>query len=171
MQLASPKRIADRKLAILAKLGLPLASIVGLIAFTVAFYEAATASTYTLKVVDDFCDPNGKPHVKAKDCSNDYNYNQYWDPSLFLSVTLGCGDLQYTSARVIDIFWDLVVGRGGQAVLALLAYPVVRRSLRVQMERGSVHFKVFAALAFEKISSAALWATIRDFAQRSKISH
>ena len=50
------------------------------------------------------------------------------------------------------------MGRGGQFLLASLAYPVLR-SLMGRMERSSVCFPVYTSLAFDKISFITLWTT------------
>ena len=160
MQLAPAKRAAIGTIGLITRLALPFAIIVALIAFTAAYYGAATASTQTDEFIDVFCTPDGKAHVRTM--FEAHHYNQYWDPALVLTVTLGFGNLNYGAARAIDVCWDLVVGRGGQVLLALVTYPVLRRSLRLYMETTSVHFDLYATLAFDKVSFAALWPTLRD---------
>ena len=89
-------------------------------------------------------------------------YNPSWKPDLFLSITFGFGNFPYAAAKGNDICWDLLVGSIGQIVVAIVAYPVIRRSLSYYMERHSVHFDVYASIAFDKISQEALYTTICD---------
>ena len=161
MRTTQSGRVVDGKVTLITKIGAPPIMVIALVAFTVTLYTVATASTSTDKIVDAFCAPNGKPYVKLK-YGPSHDYNPHWDPALFLSVTLGFGDLNYGAARGIDVCWDLVVGGIGQVMLGILAYRVVRKSLRLRMERNSVHLNVYAALAFDQISPSALWATLKD---------
>ncbi|KAK4556932.1 hypothetical protein LTR86_005913 [Recurvomyces mirabilis] len=57
---------------------------------------------------------------------------------------------------MIDICWDLVVGRGGQALLIWICYPLFRRSLSRVMETNGVSFQVFAAISFDQISVSSV---------------
>lgn len=88
--------------------------------------------------------------------------SSYWDPNLFLSSTFGFGHFSFAAAKGIDVVWDFVVGRFGQIVLAFMAYLVLRRSLSTYMEEQEMHIPVYASLAFDKTSLAALWATSCD---------
>lgn len=53
-------------------------------------------------------------------------YNLSWDPALFISVTLGFGTFTFPVAKTIDVFWDLIVERGGQLLLVFLINPTIR---------------------------------------------
>ena len=169
MKASTSERIIDRRVSYVLTIGLPLGSIIALVAFTGAFFARATPPERTdgLSPVYVYCTPDG--HTRAT-LEYSYPYNQYWDPSLVLSITLGLGDLKYAAARGIDLAWDLVVGRGGQIFLALLAYPVLRRSLRRHMEKSPVRLRTFASVSFDKISLSALWTTFRDLVARREPS-
>jgi hypothetical protein len=50
--------------------------------------------------------------------------NQKCFTSGFFAITLQFGDFSFDTAKLIDITWDLVVGRGGQLCLAYISYPI-----------------------------------------------
>lgn len=110
-----------------------------------------------------FCDANGDVHIE-------YPSQQFlrkvrhelWNPDYFLGITMGFGHFSFATARVVDGLWDILVGRCGQAGLALLAYPVLRRSLNPEMEQHAASLRLFASLAFDKLSMTAAWNVLRD---------
>ncbi|KAK4891629.1 hypothetical protein LTR27_009798 [Elasticomyces elasticus] len=80
------------------------------------------------------------------------SYQSTWDPAQFLQITLGFGHLSFPVAKTIDICWDLVAGRGGQALLVWGCYPLFRRSLTCAMEKRDVATPLFSAIAFDHVS-------------------
>ncbi|KAK2760948.1 hypothetical protein FQN54_002190 [Arachnomyces sp. PD_36] len=78
------------------------------------------------------------------------------DSSYFFSPNLAFGSLSFTAVKVIDIVWDLVIGRGGQLVLGYVTYRVFNECLLYYMETHPTSYKLFAAVAFEPISLTAL---------------
>ena len=102
-------------------------------------------------------------------CPWDYNYGVAtssfqlnWRPDLFLSITLAFGNFSFSAAKAIDVCWDVMAGRGGQLVLVLISYPVLRRSLNLSMEQTTISFRLFAVAAFEKVSLRTLWTATRS---------
>ena len=94
-------------------------------------------------------------------------------PAQFLSITDGFGNFTFAQAKTIgtcrciicpstiysqqpDVAWDTIVGRGGQAALGIMVYPVMRRALRLCMERRSVSLDLFSGLAFSGLSAKSL---------------
>lgn len=94
--------------------------------------------------------------------------NTYWDKSLFLSITLGFGHFNFAEAKAIDIGWDLVVGRGGQLLITLMVYPVVRESLLLCLERTEVPLDTFTSLSFSNISLQSAAMLARDLFRTRK---
>ncbi|KAK5741520.1 hypothetical protein LTR17_003958 [Elasticomyces elasticus] len=92
------------------------------------------------------CYPDGSAHYRDP-FDTESPPKQAWMPSLFLSVTLGFGTFTFSEAKVIDVAWDLVVGRGGQFLLTLVTYPVVRRVLQYRMETTPATFRLFSSIA------------------------
>ena len=92
-----------------------------------------------------------------------------WDPSHFLTITAAftppsvyyycpvdsgsfspdCSEFSFTQAKAIDIAWDVVVGRGGQALLIVIAYRLFSRVVKTLMQHGEVGYDVFSAVAFD----------------------
>lgn len=124
---------------------------------TTSGYLSTTAGSGTPATGQFYCDAGGDviyPWESSR--------NQYWNPDLWLTITLASGELTFTQAKAIDIIWDLVVGRGGQMLLCVLAYPPMRKSLLTALERHSMHMPVVASLAFEHFSVVSWWATTRE---------
>ncbi|KAK5163944.1 uncharacterized protein LTR77_010340 [Saxophila tyrrhenica] len=83
----------------------------------------------------------------------DKDYCSYSDTT---SYTLGCTGYTFTQAKVIDVAWDLLVGRGGQAVMVVFAYRIFSGVLRMLMENGEVGYDLFATVAFGSGSFTSL---------------
>lgn len=134
---------------------LPPSTIIGLALFIGVFYGLFTRSTIPTALTVS-CDANSNVRIKYDSLVySPASLNQYWDPSLFLGITLGFGRFTFSSVRTIDGLWDVVVARCGQALGALLAYSVLRRSLSTEMERSSASLSLFATMAFDKVSVTA----------------
>lgn len=90
----------------------------------------------------------------------------YFDPALLLDITLGFGRLSFPSVKIIDVIWDVVVGRGGQALLAWLSYRILGQALLHSMEIRSVSFERFAATSYKLDSLEAFWILCQDVPRR-----
>ncbi|KAJ9131816.1 hypothetical protein NKR23_g11557 [Pleurostoma richardsiae] len=66
---------------------------------------------------DAACQPDGS----LVPISGSYNL---WSASGFFQITLGFGSLSFTAAKVIDIMWDITVGRLGQSALVYVSWRV-----------------------------------------------
>ena len=168
MKVVNGERCADTRQAYAAKVGLPMAGLAAVIAFTCALFSHPTPDNTSGRPTDIFCTPSGNIHVTTP--ADSKVIDPRWDPSLFLSITLGFGSFSFAAAKGIDICWDLIVGRGGQILLAVLSYPVIRRSLSSYMERRSVHYRVYASFAFDKISLITLASITCELLRRRKIA-
>ncbi|KAK4159999.1 hypothetical protein QBC43DRAFT_373433 [Cladorrhinum sp. PSN259] len=71
---------------------------------------------------------------------SDYNY---WSGSDFFQITLGSGKLSFTEAKVIDIVWDVVVGRGGQAVIGYISWVVLSKFVAVSIQQSPISYTTF----------------------------
>lgn len=67
-----------------------------------------------------------------------------WD-GLF-EINIRTPPMTFTQAKVIDLACDLVAGRGGQAVLAWIAYRVYTNALIRVTEKGQIRYDLFAAV-------------------------
>ena len=54
----------------------------------------------------------------------------------------------FTQVKVIDIAWDILVGRGGQVVLTVFSYHLFSSVVKMLMEQGEVGYDTFSAIAF-----------------------
>jgi hypothetical protein len=79
-----------------------------------------------------------------------------------LDITLGFGSFDFQVAKGIDIGWDLVVGRGGQILLALIWYRVCSSLMLHIMETQTVSFYTYTAIGFDRGPLFFMWALLRD---------
>ena len=101
------------------------------------------------------CYPNGDPSV------GDLDYT-YFNFRYFLDITDGWGNLPLPTVKVITIVWDVIVGRGGQALMTWLAYYVLGASLLRSMESRPSSYWKFAALAFNTGTLGTLCTLLAD---------
>ena len=94
------------------------------------------------------CDPNG-------DVSTGDGYSP-WDIKYTLSVSLGFGEMRYSTAKTIDVLWDLIVGRGCQAVAAIVVYYVFRSEVLSREAQRPTPFATALAMEYHTTSFSAL---------------
>ncbi|KAF2262950.1 hypothetical protein CC78DRAFT_618045 [Lojkania enalia] len=85
------------------------------------------------------------------------------DSSYFFTPNLAFGSMTFTSVKIIDITWDLVVGRGGQILLAWVNYRVFNEWLLYHMEMHLTSYKMYTAVAFETTTMATLGVLGKEF--------
>lgn len=88
-------------------------------------------------------------------CDYDGSFTPYnkpigtmWDMSGIFNITFAWGQMSFQTAKIVDIIWDTALGRGGQAILAYVTYAVSSRYLQLVLQRTSVSYSTFEALAF-----------------------
>ncbi|KAH6621769.1 hypothetical protein C7974DRAFT_361696 [Boeremia exigua] len=92
---------------------------------------------------------------------------QYWSNSGFFQITLGTGDLTFTQAKAIDVIWDIVVGRGGQALIAFFSWQTFVRYVTTSMEVQPVTFNTYRMIFLQNESLVlGIPRIIRDFSKR-----
>jgi hypothetical protein len=79
----------------------------------------------------------------------------------FFTINLGFGNFSYAAAKAIDIAWDLIAGRGGQALLIYLTWDILRSATQLTMEVASLDFPTFTAVVFDRTSVWSLWTMLR----------
>jgi hypothetical protein len=94
-------------------------------------------------------------------------YSPMWEGKLFLSITLGFGNMPFSAAKGLDIAWDLVVGRGGQIILGILVYRIFRRSMMLSMEKQSVSIPLFASMTSSALGVPSLWTLVREVSRNT----
>lgn len=110
-----------------------------------AFYANYTLTA--LRNPDDlfFCNADGKVEMA------NYYYRPLWDPRLYFTMNIVFGQFAFSTAKIIDASWDAVVGRGGQMVVAVVAYRTIRRSLTLAMESYAVSIPAVTALYCQQV--------------------
>ena len=117
------------------------------------------------------CNPDGKFRYLHK-------YNPWATAGLF-QVTLGFGSMSFSNAKLIDVIWDVVLGRGGQflaflltymtlnlpgqGLLGYVAYSVFTKSLVRIMEQTPVSYETFEAITFHNTTLFSLWLMIKNY--------
>ncbi|KAK4212638.1 hypothetical protein QBC37DRAFT_483654 [Rhypophila decipiens] len=99
-------------------------------------------------------------------------YNIF-DPSGFFQITHGFGDLTFTQVKVIDLIWDIMVGRGGQTMLAYFSWKAFSTYFWLSMSTQPITYNSFWAIFLDRQPSlVGIYRVIRDFvshqARRSK---
>ncbi|KAL5392395.1 hypothetical protein DPSP01_000904 [Paraphaeosphaeria sporulosa] len=78
------------------------------------------------------------------------------DSSYFFTPNLSFGAMSFTQVKVIDIAWDLCVGRGGQMLLAWVNYVVFNEWLVYHMEQHRTSYKMATSVAFQTTTLGTL---------------
>lgn len=157
MKLSCRERREEGATALLRRGGLPIAGLCGVVIFTSVFFTQVTKHEQLPTGLH--CQPNGRIRIVPSLSVDEPNPSLYWSRSLFLSPTISLGGFSYSAVRVMDVLWDLVIGRVGQLVLAVFSYPVLRRSLTRRIEHDPVSIPVYTSLAFRQTSPSALWTS------------
>ncbi|KAI2464921.1 hypothetical protein F4781DRAFT_50200 [Annulohypoxylon bovei var. microspora] len=101
-------------------------------------------SLYT-SVVKTACQPDGSFSPYAE------SYNAWdWSSSGFFEITLVFGTLSFTVAKVIDICWDVIIGRVGQATLAMFSWHVFSQYTTTSMDKSPVTYRTFWVIFLHK---------------------
>lgn len=85
------------------------------------------------------------------------------DSTYFFTPNLSFGNMSFTQVKVIDIAWDLCIGRGGQILLAWVNYRVFNEWLVYHMEHHLTSYKFYAAVAFETTTLSTLGVLGKEF--------
>jgi len=105
------------------------------------------------------CQPDGSFDVFG----NPYNL---WSASGFFQITLGWGRMSFAVAKAIDVAWDVVFGRGGQALLASISWRAFADYTSVSMQARPVTYQTFQTIFLQ--DQPGIWSTFylaRDFAR------
>ena len=112
---------------------------------------------------------NYTPCFRGGDFSLFLKYNRFAMRRAF-QITLGFGHLTFAQAKVIDIVWDVVVGRGGQGILAIISYRISSKCLTRLMEREhfSATYRLYEAIVFRDASLKSIWQLCTCFTRKMK---
>jgi hypothetical protein len=101
---------------------------------------------------------NAEGNVEKQEESGVYNF--LWDPNQYFTINITFGKLSFTSVKIIDACWDSVVGRGGQVLVGVLAYRVVRRSFALAMETCELKIGTVTSVYLDQIQLTSVWRLI-----------
>jgi hypothetical protein len=79
------------------------------------------------------------------------------------------GRLTFSQAKVLDVAWDLGLGRGVQLVAWWVSYKVFSDALLRVIERHPATYETFMTIMLDGASMSSMWALFKDlFRTRSK---
>lgn len=116
------------------------------------------APTLSARLDSQACLPNGEFVLPGT--------ASIWNPTYFFTISItmqGANyDWTYTHVKILDIIWDVAMGRGGQLLLIYIAYQTFSRSLAYVMETNAVSYQTYSAVSFESTSMHSIWQYLRN---------
>ncbi|ETI21021.1 hypothetical protein G647_07364 [Cladophialophora carrionii CBS 160.54] len=112
-------------------------------------------SSHKLYPVRGACQPDSGFYVGFRDYD-------IWKLAGFFQIILGFGNFSFSMAKTIDVGWDIIIGRGGQALLAAIAFTVYSKALVRSMESSPVSYGTFEAVTLQSGSLSANFKLARD---------
>ncbi|KAM5512023.1 hypothetical protein FOXYSP1_06823 [Fusarium oxysporum f. sp. phaseoli] len=107
------------------------------------------------------CQPDGEFRFGGIDRRGSF---AWWAPRGFFQITLGWGRFSFGTAKLIDVIWDLVVGRGGQTLMALVSWRVFVEYLQLSLITKPAAYSTVWLIRFQKDNSAlASWKLASGF--------
>ncbi|KAF3047164.1 hypothetical protein E8E12_011519 [Didymella heteroderae] len=85
------------------------------------------------------------------------------DSTYFFTPNLSFGNMTFTQVKVIDIAWDLLVGRGGQMGLAWVNWVVFNEWLVFHLEKWRTSYKMYSTVALQTTSWTMLGVAAKEF--------
>ncbi|KAF7195874.1 hypothetical protein HII31_02754 [Pseudocercospora fuligena] len=90
-----------------------------------------------------------------------------WNIDNIVEITLPVdGGLSFTGAKFLDIFWDLIIGRGGQLLLLYISYHAFSQVLTNMLPTNQLTCDTYAAVAFDNGTLKGASTLARDFWRR-----
>ncbi|KAE9572776.1 hypothetical protein CGMCC3_g11228 [Colletotrichum fructicola] len=105
------------------------------------------------------CQPDGSFNIFM----NEYDW---WAASGFFQITMAWGTMTFANAKFVDVAWDVVFGRGGQALLAWISWSIFSDYVTTSMEVSPVTYETFWTVFLD--GSPTFWSTwylMRDFSR------
>lgn len=132
----------------------PLTLLMLITSFAASFF-----TTYNPGVSTDslfFCNDDGNVERAF------FDYKPLWDANLYFTVNLAFGRLSFSTVKVIDAGWDAIVGRGGQAFAAIMAYPTLRRSLTLTLETCTITIPTLSLVYCQQIQLMSIGHLVHE---------
>jgi len=118
--------------------------------FVLPFTSSIWSSSQFFAITIGFTGP------RAHECSSSpgiLGLGQSWDQA--------CTGYDFSTVKVIDVAFDVLVGRAGQLLLATLAYRLFGQALTHLMQQGEVGYDLFSAVAFQSGSLASVLSLLK----------
>ncbi|KAF5572732.1 hypothetical protein FPANT_12868 [Fusarium pseudoanthophilum] len=107
------------------------------------------------------CQPDGEFRFGGIDRPGRFDW---WAPKGFFQITLSWGRLSFGTAKLVDVIWDLVIGRGGQTLMALVSWRVFVEYLQLSLLTKPAAYSTVWLIRFQKDNSAlATWKLAASF--------
>ncbi|KAK3389927.1 hypothetical protein B0H63DRAFT_446085 [Podospora didyma] len=88
---------------------------------------------------------------------------RWWSKDGFFQITIGFGTLTFTEAKAIDVAWDIIVSRLGQALMAYISWRTFADYVATSMITHSVTYSSFWVIFLHKEPSlTSVLRLIRD---------
>lgn len=104
-------------------------------------------------------------------CGYDYGWESPSQASPLFLIDIAFGTLSFSLAKFVDVAWDVVIGRGGQALLGWISYGVCTDCLMWIMESSPVSYDLYTTLTFSWTSFASLRLLPEFVWTRNRFSH
>ncbi|PSK37298.1 hypothetical protein B9Z65_2040 [Elsinoe australis] len=98
----------------------------------------------------------------------DLGTHNIWSADRAFEINLGFGAFDFSIAKILDIAWDLVVGRGYQTAVLFLSYKILAQAFLFYMEFAFVSVDTFLAQAYNPATSYAVWCHAKSLGRGSK---
>ncbi|KAK0744565.1 hypothetical protein B0T21DRAFT_280580 [Apiosordaria backusii] len=101
-----------------------------------------------------------KPDGTFSPFSDDYTW---WSRASFFEITLKTSQMSFAEVKVIDLIWDLVIGRAGQALLAWVSWKVFASYVAVMIQkRPTTYSAYFTIFVKQETSFTTIYRLIRE---------
>jgi hypothetical protein len=140
----------------------PLSIFVLITTFTISFFAAKDSFSSTDGLFS--CNADGSVVPSGR-------YQLLWDTKLYFTINMSFGKFSFTAVKVIDACWDTLIGRGGQMLVAVVAYRVLRRSIALSMEICRYPIPTVTAIFCQQIQPNAAWQLLRGMHTRQSDWH
>ena len=87
----------------------------------------------------------------------------------FIGIDVWVTETSFSQAKLLDLLWNWIVGRGLQFVLGLLSYKVFTSSLMQIVERNPISYDLFANLAFYATKADSLWSLLKSLFNKQRV--
>ncbi|KAL2284946.1 hypothetical protein FJTKL_08497 [Diaporthe vaccinii] len=103
-----------------------------------------------------------------------YEIYDPWDIYGFFQITSGFGELTFTQAKVVDVVWDVAVGRIGQTILVVFSWRAFSLHIKASLEEGpdtrNISYHTYWTIFMQdSISILGVVGVIRDFLARRRL--